>query len=171
MLFNFRNCHLTLLTPRIDIFKTSIAYSGNNQRTLISMGQPASNSQGVSLPQFLQAKICVHVLKQLHRMDCDRELLGRERDRKRDREVFEWLAWPLALQWLVIPSFYTHSVPSSPDLLTACASEAFSSALFSNVSNSSLYEFFRCSSGLSVGCMLIHIYITEWCLHVYTLCI
>ena len=60
-----------------------------NQRTLISVGQSTSKSQGLSLTQFLQAKICVHVLKQLHRMDCDRKLLGRERDRKRDREVFD----------------------------------------------------------------------------------
>ena len=46
---NSRNYHLSLPRPRIDIFKTSISFSG------ASMEQPTSDSQILSVTQLLQA--------------------------------------------------------------------------------------------------------------------
>ena len=46
---NSRNYHLSLPRPRIDIFKTSISFSG------LSMEQPTSGSQILSATQFFQA--------------------------------------------------------------------------------------------------------------------
>ena len=70
---NSRNYKLSLPTPRIDIFRTTKSFSGaflcNNldrQSDLVSHSAPSSEN-------------FVHTLKQLHRMDCDRILLGRNR--------------------------------------------------------------------------------------------
>ena len=63
---NFRNDHLSLPRPKIDIFKTSITC----MLWCLYMEQPTSDSQTYySLSSFMR-KLHVH-LRQLHRMDCD----------------------------------------------------------------------------------------------------
>ena len=55
---NSRKYHLSLPRPRIDIFKTSISYKYTKQVYLLwclSMEQPASDSQSLSVTQLLQA--------------------------------------------------------------------------------------------------------------------
>ena len=63
-----------------DVFKTSIvfcsAFLWNNLPVTVLVIHSAPSSKNI-----------VHTLKQ-SRMDCDRILLGRERDRQTDSEVF-----------------------------------------------------------------------------------
>ena len=72
-----RNYQLSSPRPRIDMFETSISFSGaflwNNLPLTIRTCQSPSTEN------------FVHTLKQLQRMDCDIILLGRETD----SEVFE----------------------------------------------------------------------------------
>ena len=70
---NSRNYKLSLPRPRIDVFRTSIPFAGaflwNNLplTDLVSRSAPSSEN-------------FVHTLKQLHKMDCDIILLGREKE-------------------------------------------------------------------------------------------
>ena len=76
--YSSRNYLFSLPRPRIDIVKTSISFSGvwnNLPLTIRSCQSLSSFSENV-----------VHTLKQLHRMDCDRILLGREREGERQAE-------------------------------------------------------------------------------------
>ena len=76
-----RNYQLRLPRPRIDIFKTSISFSG----ALLWNSLPLSVRSS--------SKIFVHTLKQLHRINFDRILLERETEtetgteRQKDRDT------------------------------------------------------------------------------------
>ena len=69
---NSRNYKFSLPRPRIDIFKTSISFSGAFLWTVFLWQSDRVSHSAPSSKNF------VHTLKQLHRMDFDRILLGRE---------------------------------------------------------------------------------------------
>ena len=79
-LFQSRNYYFSLPRPRIDIFKTSISFSG----AYLWNNLPLTTRYCHSAPSSVNF---VHTLKYLHRMDCDIILLGREREGQ--TEVFE----------------------------------------------------------------------------------
>ena len=66
------------------------------------MEQPTSDSQNLSLTQLLQAKTSC-TLEAVTRMDCDRKLGGREKDKDRGFQVIA-----IAMTAHVRPTFYTH---------------------------------------------------------------
>ena len=102
---NSRNYQLSLLRSRIDVLKIKIKvypslvlFYGTTylwQWDLVSHSAPSSED-------------IVHTLKQLHRMDCDIILFGREKQ----SEVFEWL--PLQWHGHLRPTLYTDRTPPSP---------------------------------------------------------
>ena len=100
---------LSLPRPRMDIFKTSISFSAAFLDATTYLWQPDLGSHSSPSSENFE-----HTLKQLHRMDCDITLLGRETD----SEVFEWLP----LQRLVIWDLLYTPAELRPVLPTACES-------------------------------------------------
>ena len=147
-----RNYHLSLPRPRMDIFKTSLAFWG----IFLWNSLPLTIRSCHLLSSFNPNFVCT--LKQLHRVDYKRKLL--ERERKRFLSDCHW--W--ALEWLVIWDVVSTPIDFCPVLPTACLCDFFP------LPCCCLYEIstdcFCVFSALS-ACTCI----TEWYMHVCTLCI